>query len=480
MPGNYVLLETIDLSQDAATVVFDNIPQTGYNDLKIVMSARGTYAPGVLYEHIRMVFNGGASGGDYRSRMVYANGSQALSADNSGSGSTYEPWAGVFCASNSTANTYSNCEIHIEDYNVNGITKTYLGNSVSESQSGTNTSTTFQGMRWTGTAPITSITLYPSVGSFVAGSTFSIYGLASVGTTPAIAPKATGGNIVANDGTYWYHAFLSSGRFIPQTNLTCDYLIVAGGGGGGAAHSGGGGGAGGVLYASSQSISSQAPMVVAVGAGGVGGTESPSFRAATNGSNSIFNSATAFGGGQGGSEGLLGTSGGSGGGGGGAPTNNAGQAGTTGQGNAGGSGSGSGGSYANGGGGGGASAAGQNAVGQNINNGGYGGAGGSGTSTYSSWGLVTTTGHNVSGTVFFAGGGGGGYWGSGNQSGAGGNGGGGKGGYGTSSIFQAVSGLASTGGGGGGGRGDNSTAPTNRLGGAGGSGVVIIRYPMAS
>ena len=44
MAENYVLLETIELSQSAASVTFDNIPQTGYTDLKIVMSARLTTA----------------------------------------------------------------------------------------------------------------------------------------------------------------------------------------------------------------------------------------------------------------------------------------------------------------------------------------------------------------------------------------------------------------------------------------------------
>jgi len=39
MPNNYVLLDRIELNADAASVTFDNIPQSGYTDLKLVVSA---------------------------------------------------------------------------------------------------------------------------------------------------------------------------------------------------------------------------------------------------------------------------------------------------------------------------------------------------------------------------------------------------------------------------------------------------------
>jgi hypothetical protein len=40
MPNNMILLETIALTQSAASVTFDNLPTSGYTDLKIVISAR--------------------------------------------------------------------------------------------------------------------------------------------------------------------------------------------------------------------------------------------------------------------------------------------------------------------------------------------------------------------------------------------------------------------------------------------------------
>jgi hypothetical protein len=42
--ANYVLLERIELNASAASVTFANIPQTGYTDLKVVLSARETHA----------------------------------------------------------------------------------------------------------------------------------------------------------------------------------------------------------------------------------------------------------------------------------------------------------------------------------------------------------------------------------------------------------------------------------------------------
>jgi hypothetical protein len=38
--------------------------------------------------------------------------------------------------------------------------------------------------------------------------------------------KATGGDSVTTDGTYWYHTFLSSGTFTPTEALTADYLSL--------------------------------------------------------------------------------------------------------------------------------------------------------------------------------------------------------------------------------------------------------------
>ena len=247
-------------------------------------------------------------------------------------------------------------------------------------------------------------------------------------------------------------------------NLTeVEVLVVAGGGGGGYGEGnvngggGGGGGAGGVIYSNSQSITPGSAITVTVGAGGAVLANSGS--AGNNGANSVFGSLTAIGGGAGGGgdfEGSnAGATGGSGGGAGGDGTYGPSifSAGTSGQGFAGGARNGSTNRAAAGGGG--AGGAGSSAT-AGPNNTGKGGAGGPGL------------GFNISGTfTYYAGGGGGGAsqnFSSGPVNSEGGIGGGGAGG----GASGPSNGTANTGGGGGGGYGSNA--------GAGGSGIVIVRY----
>ena len=290
------------------------------------------------------------------------------------------------------------------------------------------------------TVPITNMTLVATGGAtFQSGTTVNIYGIEG-GT-----PKAQGGSIVTTDGTYYYHTFTGSGRFIPNEAITADILVVAGGGGGGgqidSGNTSGGGGAGGYQTFTSQSLTAQS-YTITVGAGGAGGTVGANDGA--QGSNSVFGTLTASVGGGFGQRGFSGSFGGSGGSGGG----NSGS-GTSGQGNAGGAA----GADFQGGGGGGASAAGST-----------NGNGGAGTANSYSGSSVT-----------YAGGGGGGQYFNSTGSRLGGAGGGGNGGGWNGSILVApVAGTRNLGGGGGGaGSRDGYGA---QAGAAGGSGVVIIRY----
>lgn len=451
MAENYVLLETINLTQSAASVTFDNIPQTGYTDLKIVLSARTTYAD--QYDGLTFTFNGSTA--NFSTRQLYGTGSTAASNSSSSNGGP------LINANTSTSNTFGNAEVYIPNY-LGNQAKSVSSDGVTENNA-TQAFGGFIATLWNNTAAINSITLGSANSSnFLANSTFSLYGLAAVGTTPTVAPKATGGNIVANDGTYWYHAFLSSGTFTPQTALTCDYLVVAGGGGGGYNQAGGGGagglrstvtatGGGGSLE-SAISVTTQS-YAITVGAGGAGGATSGT--QGTNGSNSIFSTITSTGGGGGGAGNTAnnaGLTGGSGGGGG-NPSNGTSTAGsgTANQGYAGGTGSSDNLSYRTGGGGGGAGAAGTNGATANPpNTGGNGGAG----VAISAFATPTSTGVSN----FYAGGGAGG---AGSGAGTGGSGGGGS----------NSSGVAGTGGGGSGPFGGGA-------GYQGGSGIVIIRYAM--
>jgi len=267
------------------------------------------------------------------------------------------------------------------------------------------------------------------------------------------------------------------------TPLTVDYLIVAGGGGGGG-NEGAGGGAGGLRtsYGSttggggsaeaSLSLSASTNYTLTIGSGGNGNDYSP-WTKGYNGSNSVFSTITSSGGGGGGS-GIsspylkTGNDGGSGGGESRGLATATGQAVTTPvvQGYRGGFSDPTNGDSS--GGGGGAGGAGVDQTGNTT--GGTNGGVGLAVNILSASNATTASVGEVSGSdVYFAGGGGGGSYGS-VAVGSGGLGGGADG-ENTGVGFNAT---GNTGGGGGGGGG--SDADSTRVGGNGGSGVVILRY----
>ena len=296
---------------------------------------------------------------------------------------------------------------------------------------------------------------------------------------------ATGGTILPNayvDGRFYkVHAFTAVGTSafevasVPAASPTVEYLVVGGGGGGGA-DMGGGGGGGGVLQGTFTVSATSYPVVV--GDGGVSSNQPygsrNSLSRGTGGQSSSVFGITALGGGGGagihdfnGAPALAGFASG-----GGASGQNGNWAdGTVGQGFRGGT---TGGQWYAGGGGG-AGGAGSNG------RGGSGAFGGTGLSS------------SITGTTFWFGGGGGasGYS---ERAGDGGRGGGGGGGYwsaggpgtgNTEGINPGGSGTGSTSnghggsggvntGGGAGGHAHQAATDTRK----GGSGIVVVRYPI--
>lgn len=452
--ANYVLLEKITVgAAGASSVTFNNIPQTGYTDLVVKVCARMTTA--AAGEYLNLSFNGVTT--NLNAKNLYGYSTAAASYNEASIINI-----GQMPGSTATASTFGLADIYIPNYTSSNYKSVSL-DVVAENNSAAAASATqyIEAGLWSSTAAITSITMTAQANLIATNSTFYLYGVAKLGTTPAIQPYATGGDTIMTDGTYWYHAFKSSGTFTPAKGLSCDVLVVAGGGGSGGSNlndkGSGGGGAGGLLAFTSQSLTNTG-YTVTVGAGGAGGSSTG--LQGSNGSNSQFASLTASVGGGGGGGGYAGSGTGnpwiglSGGSGGGGVKNNIGGTAISGQGNNGGAETGNSDSGAGGGGAG--------AVGTSISAN-PGGAGGAGVNTYSTW--LNTTGTGVSG--FIAGGGGGGaYSGSASTGGAGGGGAGG------SAATQGSAGVANTGGGGGG-TGGNTAA---HAGNAGGSGIVIVRY----
>ena len=459
----YTPIESKTLGSNTAIVEFTSIPQT-YTDLVLVINGKSDTSTVNVYAQVG---NGSYdTGTNYSWTWMGGSGSTAAS----GRGSTTD--ALLFGASGTSS--FSPTIIHFQNYSNTTTYKTMISRSSTADTTSGQTVSAWVGL-WRSTSAINRIKLYPNVQNWVAGTTATLYGIANAAIG---APKATGG-IITYDNTYYYHTFGASGTFTPQQSLTADILVIAGGGAG-TGTAAAGGGAGGVVYNSSVSLANATAYTCTVGAGGTYSSGTKSNGVNSNVTGGSLSLTAAVGGGSGGirtSGSASGNSGGSGGGGAGSSSaygTNTGGAQTSGQGFAGGAGSTNNISHGGGGGAGGAGGA-ADSVSNYL-----GGVGGIGTSTYSSYGLVTGTGQNVSGTVYYAGGGGGGSGGQGGltASAAGGLGGGGAGGFGTNTGGAAgsgVAGLANTGGGGGGG-GQMSGAGSDGAGSNGGSGVVIVRY----
>jgi hypothetical protein len=442
MPTNtYVALATQTLSSSAATITFSSIPQ-GYTDLVLVFQCAASSAN--MNFDIR-VGNGTVDSGSNYSGTYLVGASGGASSSRLSNQDLMRTGQNCFIR---TSGDVFQCISQFMNYSNTTTNKTVIHRLGNANQSTVESSVSL----YSNTAAINIITIGSFSGAtMAAGTTASLYGIAAAGISPAA--KATGGTIYSDD-LYYYHVFGSTGTFTPLQSLAADYLVVGAGGGSGG-YRGGGGGAGAAALGSA--TLSATGYTVTVGAGGSAGSSSQNGSGGAGTSSSI-NSFTSTGGGAGGggaaSSASAGGNGASGGGGGGVDSGAGAAGGTGSQGTNGGAG----GTSRMGGGGGGYLVAGTN-----------GGAGGAGTSVYSSWGIATGIGQNVSGTYWLSGGGGGG---SGQlASNAGGNGGGGAGGF----KATGTAGLANTGGGAGGGARDEDIG-TQYAGATGGSGVVIVRY----
>jgi hypothetical protein len=324
----------------------------------------------------------------------------------------------------------------------------------------------------------------------------------SAGTLATVTDNLDGAeasivNISGTDYRVW--AIKSgAGNFVPPTTTSNADVLIVGGGGGGGYQVGGGGGAGGVVWYQNYSLTAGSPISYKVGIGGLAGGASEGGHGPNNtiaappaGGSSFFGGMEARGGGCGsnhprsarcgpfGSYDGVGQPGGCGGGGAGDDASRSRPGGASNQPSVGGAtvygtsgGTGRSGSWA-GGGGGGATSGGSNSPSGNV-----GGPGGAGVDMRSFFG----TGFGEGG--YFAGGGGGCSSGeSGTAAVPGGIGGGGDGYANNGSEYGAGTtggdGLENTGGGGGGVRDRYDGSNSYTRAGNGGSGIILIRYPLS-
>jgi hypothetical protein len=170
MAKAFELISTTTVSTAAFSFTLSSIPQT-YTDLLLKINARSNF--GSAGHEMQIITNSLTTG--YSNRMAYVSGSSVLSANAS---NAFHTWAGGVVGTSANAAIFSNCEIYFPNY-ANTTTAKSMSADVT---SGGNTAA---GAMWinsgvnTNTAAISSLTLdcWQSFISFVAGTTFTLYGI---------------------------------------------------------------------------------------------------------------------------------------------------------------------------------------------------------------------------------------------------------------------------------------------------------------
>ena len=157
-------------SGGAPSVTFSSIPQTGYTDLKIVVSARSDAAANSNGVGLYLKFNGSAT--SYAWRRL-ANNSGTVFSDNNGADTAM--LVGAQNAANDTSSTFTSTDIYIPNYTSTSF------NSVSSDSTAENNGTTISGFMvagiWSNTSAISSVVFNASSGNFAQYSTFYLYGI---------------------------------------------------------------------------------------------------------------------------------------------------------------------------------------------------------------------------------------------------------------------------------------------------------------
>jgi hypothetical protein len=164
MPNTYTLISSNTLTTTASPVSFTSIPST-YTDLVLRISARSDSSS--LTDRLNVYINNNASS----FKTIQGNGTTASS--NSATGEV----SNTINAATATSNSFSSSEIYIASYAGN-FNKPFFSINATETNGATAYITAVAHLR-ASTAVITSIDLYAYLGSFVAGSSFYLYGISN-------------------------------------------------------------------------------------------------------------------------------------------------------------------------------------------------------------------------------------------------------------------------------------------------------------
>jgi hypothetical protein len=168
MATTYKLIDKTILTTAQSSLTFSTIPNT-YTDLKFVASIRSSTTASD-YTDVGIQFNGTTSGYSYKT--IYGNGSSAGSFGGSSQDKIYDIWANTGL---NTSNTFTSVDIYIPNY-TSGNQKSLSMDAVAENNASNGYQTMSAGLSNI-TAAITSISIIPAAGSWIAGSSFYLYGI---------------------------------------------------------------------------------------------------------------------------------------------------------------------------------------------------------------------------------------------------------------------------------------------------------------
>lgn len=169
--ATYKLIETVTVgSGGASSIAFTSIPQT-YTDLKVVLSIRDGQS--AYFANGAMRFNSD-SGSNYSIRDL--QGYNATVTSNSATETS--ALIGYFNAALSTANTFGSAEVYIPNYTSSNA-KSFSSDAVQENNgAGTTYVMNLRALLWTGTAAISSISIF-TAGTLAQYSSASLYGISN-------------------------------------------------------------------------------------------------------------------------------------------------------------------------------------------------------------------------------------------------------------------------------------------------------------
>ena len=171
MPATYTLINSNVLSSSAASVTFSSIPAT-YTDLVLRWSAR--LDNNSVDEKFTLNTTGGTSHSETIIKWNAAHGTPVASGRATGLGYV-ETMAD---ASTWTSNTFSSSEAYIPNYANTSYNKPFGVVSMTEFNA-TDTWNTLVAGLLNSTSAITQLTIAPSSGNYVSGSSFYLYGISN-------------------------------------------------------------------------------------------------------------------------------------------------------------------------------------------------------------------------------------------------------------------------------------------------------------